>query len=54
MSSMMGAPSKKFSWIKKMDAKIKKSLSKEDSTTDEPRKTKAPSSEGVQIIRKSE
>jgi hypothetical protein len=54
MSSMMGTPSKKFSWIKKMDAKIKKSLSKEDSTPDEPRRTKSSPSEGVEIVRKSE
>jgi hypothetical protein len=54
MSSMMGTPSKKFSWIKKMDAKIKKSLSKEDSTSDEPRRVKSAPSEGVEIVRKSE
>ena len=54
MSSMMCTPSKKFSWIKKMNAKIKKSLAKEGSATDEPRKAKSAPSEGVEIVRKSE
>lgn len=54
MSSMMVTPSKKFSWAKKMDAQIKKSLSKEGSSTDEPRKAKSAPSEGVEIVRKSE
>jgi hypothetical protein len=51
---MMCTPSKKFSWLKKMNAKVNKSMAKEGSSAEEPRKTKTASSESVEIVRKSE
>lgn len=52
MSSTLGTPSKKFSWLKKMNAKIKKSLS--SSEHEPPASSKTSSKKEVEIVHKSE
>jgi hypothetical protein len=52
MSSTLGTPSKKFSWLKKMDAKIKKSLNNSDQ--EQHSNAKTSSKKEVEIVHKSE
>jgi hypothetical protein len=52
MSSALGTPSKKFSWLKKMEAKIEKS--EKNSEQDHSSGPKTSSKKEVEIVHKSE
>lgn len=52
MSSALATPSRKLSWSKKMDAKVKNALKTEETGTEISTKSKSNASEKVEIVHK--